>query len=270
MRARKGRHAQRHVLFVTLLATVALVSIGQERSLAAVDRGPTPFHLIFEGAHDQSYGQANPLRRGGFSAVAPVCAAGAGVDERYVHPDGVVREHTCADGSGSFTAILSPAVAELGGAGEWRIVGGTGRYADLRGQGAFAGEFVSGSPSREETVSFRTTWTGLVGFDASAPVLGQLRLSVARRAGDGPYVLRVSFRASDDSPDSRIRYVVLPSSGSRALPFAQGRARSGRTSLALRFGAVYRTDLPIVVEIRVSDALGNERRVVRSVRFKHR
>lgn len=269
MNARGREHALWHVVSLTMLAAAMLVAIGQDSGLAAVDRGPVPFRLIFEGTHDPSFGQANPLRRGEFSAVAPACNAGAAVDERYVHPNGVVREHTCADGSGSFTAILSPTVAELGGAGTWRIVGGTGRYADLRGEGAFAGEFVSGSPSHEETIDFRTTWTGVVGFDSTAPVIGRVRLSATRRGDGGTCLLRVSFRTHDAASGGAVRYRVLPRSGSRALPFAEGRARRGTTSVALQVN-VYRPDLPVLVEIRVADALGNERRVVRSVRVVDR
>jgi hypothetical protein len=59
---------------------------------------------------------------------------------------------------------------------------------------------------------------------------------------------------AEDVPGNGVRYLVLPSSGSHGLPFAEGRARPGTT----------------VVEIRISDPLGNERRVVRSVRLPAR
>jgi hypothetical protein len=265
-RRRRARAVFGAVALVAVGSVLVLSSGGS--GLAAVDPEPVPFRLIFEGAHDQGFGQENPLRRGAFSAVAPVCPSGAAVDERYVHPNGVLREHTCADGSGSFTAALSPAVAELGGAGAWRILGGTGRYSNLRGQGAFTGEFVSGSPSHEETVSFRTSWTGVVGFDSVAPVISRVHLSTARRAA-GTYELHVSFRTRDGGSGGRVHYLVLPSSGSRALPFAEGRVRPGKVAVALKVD-VYRPDLPLLVEIRAADPLGNERRVVRSVSVERR
>jgi hypothetical protein len=230
---------------------------------AASEPGPRPFALVFDGATEPSLGQGNPRRSGAFSAISPVCSFGIAADLGYVYPLGVLREHTCDDGSGSFTALLDPLVAEHGGVGHWRILGGTGRYAGLRGRGSFSGEFVSGSPSNEETIGFRTTWRGLVAFDAAKPVITDVRVTV-RVLRHPTYRLHVSFRTRDDVAGNPVEYRVLPTSGSYALPFAEGTTLAQRVSTSLVIQA-RRPDLPIVVEIRAADPLGNERRLVRAV-----
>jgi hypothetical protein len=256
------RRTARALVVVPAGLLASLICLGAPTS-AATEPGPRPFALVFDGVSEPSLGQGNLRRSGAFSATSPVCSFGVADDRRYVYPFGVLREHTCDDGSGSFTALLDPLVAEHGGVGRWKILGGTGRYAGLRGRGSFAGEFVSGSPSEEETIGFRTTWRGLVAFDAAKPVITDLRIAV-RVLRHPTYRLHVSFRTRDDDAGNPVEYRVLPTSGSYALPFAEGTTRTQRVSTTLAIEA-RRPDLPIVVEIRASDPLGNERRLVRAV-----
>jgi hypothetical protein len=240
-----------------------LFATGAQAS-AVDERTPRPFKLVFDGRHDPGFGQANPRRRGAFTAAGPLCSSGVGLDQLFVYPYGVLREHTCEDGSGSFTAFLDPTVAEHGGAGRWSILGGMGRYSELRGRGTFRGEFMGGSPSHEETITFRTTWDGLVGYDDEAPRIQDVRTRLTRGPRAGTYVLRVSFRTTDDVDGNAIRYRVLPTSGSYALPFADARARSRSVSVALEIRP-RRSDIPVLVEISAADPLGNTRRLLRSV-----
>ncbi|HSI96844.1 MAG TPA: hypothetical protein VK926_00645 [Gaiellaceae bacterium] len=265
--ARRGLHER--LVRIARVAAVAglLLALPLAAGSLAAPRGdpaPGPLMLVFDGAHEPGLGQANPRHAGTFTAAGPACPSGTATDQRYVYPFGVLREHVCDDGSGSFTALLDPTPAEHGGVGRWKILGGTGGYSDLRGRGTFTGELLAGSPSHEETITFRTSWEGLAGFDAVAPRVRDVRTSLRRLGRGGTYLLRVSFRTRDDVPANAVEYGVLPTSGSYALSFAEGRARRGAVSVALVVRP-RRPDLPIVVSLRVTDPLGNDRRVLRSV-----
>ena len=91
---------------------------------------------------------------GTFAALAPLCPSGTFVDEFvggggafrsgrvFYHSGTVLKSFTCADGSGTFTILFhpqfTPATPEgCEEAGPFAVIGGTGDYAQLRGQGAF-------------------------------------------------------------------------------------------------------------------------------------
>ena len=146
------------------------------------DCRPTPFLLTFEGAHFVDSTLTGGLRHDGrFTASAPFCSAGRAYDVRHVvvEPLTVLRLHTCDDGSGSFTAFMPVVRGEHGGPGVWQFVEGTGGYAALRGVGTYAGTLTSGNPGAFETISYRTEWRGVVGFDVDPPAIENSR----RRCG---------------------------------------------------------------------------------------
>ena len=126
----------------------------------------------------------------------------------------VWRVHTCDDGSGSFTAFMPFARAEHGGNGSWKIVEGTGRYAQLRGQGTYVGTLLSGDPNVFSTIAYRAQWQGVVDFDADPPVIESLSAS-ARKLSTRVrrYTLRISVTARDAS--SPISYTVNVRAGTR-------------------------------------------------------
>ena len=90
---------------------------------------------------------------GTFTASAPLCPFGTFVDEfvggggnfrgPVFYGSGTVRKaFTCADGSGTFTILFHPQFtpatpAECEQAGPFAVLGGTGAYAHLRGDGDF-------------------------------------------------------------------------------------------------------------------------------------
>jgi hypothetical protein len=251
------------------LVLVGLGSLAGGGVVAAVAASatPSPVALVFDGAHHPGIGPTNLHHEGRFTASAPVCSSGYGTDVQFVYPAAMLREYRCDDGSGSFTALVDSIVAEHGGPGVWKIMGGSGRYAKLRGMGTFASEFVSGSPSEEASIAFRSTWVGLAAFDDLAPEIEVIRASAAKlRRPQGTYVLRLVLSVRDDLVGNAVEYLVLPSSGSTRLPFREGRTTSGAVSFALRIRPLTR-ERRILVEIRATDPVGNERRIVRSVKL---
>ena len=96
----------------------------------------------------------------------------------------VYRVHTCDDGSGSFTAYMPSVRGEHGGSGEWQIVEGTGAYATLRGVGTYRGTLISGDPNDFVTISYRTEWQGVVGFDADPPTVEKVTATVRSFASE--------------------------------------------------------------------------------------
>jgi hypothetical protein len=91
---------------------------------------------------------------GTFTALDPLCPSGTFVDEfvggggafRSGHVDygasAILKTFTCTDGSGTFTILFHPQFtpatpASCLQAGPFAVIGGTGDYAELRGQGDF-------------------------------------------------------------------------------------------------------------------------------------
>src|SRR5690349_11701378 len=142
------------------IAVVAVLSTG-----GAGVAAPASFQLVFDGKH-----QANLLHEGTFTTSSSSCPTGTAedvsIDENTLT---ATRQFTCAAG-GSFTATVGPLPAEHGGAGTWRIVSGTGSLADLRGKGNFTSVRTGGDPNDPETITFRSTWTGVADLDATPPV----------------------------------------------------------------------------------------------------
>ena len=68
---------------------------------------------------------------------------GTGSDHAAAFTFHLVRTFTCADGSGTFSLRIQAAVqpCDPTDAGAWVVVGGTGRYAGLRGAGTLVGDY---------------------------------------------------------------------------------------------------------------------------------
>ncbi len=256
----------KHLLFALLVA-VSGVAGADAVATSTTAATSVPFQLALDGVHAQGVGPSNLRHEGSFTATSPACAAGHGVDRELIDPVAALREYTCDDGSGSFTALVDPVVAEPRGLGVWRILGGTGRYAKLRGQGTFESELVGGALTDETTVAFRTTWVGVAAFDDVAPALHGVQATTAQlRHPIGGYLLRISFSIRDDLDGSAVEYLVLPSSGSYRLPFSQGSTSTGRVSVALEIHPPGNRRR-IRLEIRATDAVGNRSTIVRSMKL---
>ncbi len=89
---------------------------------------------------------------GTFTARGPVCGSGITSDVVVVTSRGrrlffdVRKTFTCADGSGTFTFHILATVRPCDPLdhGIWTVVGGTGRYDDLRGAGTDVGRYFPG------------------------------------------------------------------------------------------------------------------------------
>jgi len=82
-----------------------------------------------------------------------LCPAGTTTDVATVHSAGPVttfrdlKTFTCADLSGTFTLSIVARVMDcaMNDYGTWRVVGGTGDYAGLRGHGLLVGTYYGGA-----------------------------------------------------------------------------------------------------------------------------
>src|SRR5215208_191614 len=178
------------------------VTVASSETYSCGSRGAgakaTRFWLGFEGAHAPGTFTSGIQHEGHFTASAPLCAAGDAVDIGQVPTYAAVRRHTCSDGSGSFTARIAPVVHEHGKPGRnrggWQIVAGSGDYAKLRGKGTFTAIHLGGDLDDNATITYRTTWNGVVDFDDTAPDLTFTRASV-HRVKRGTYRLDVALRS---------------------------------------------------------------------------
>jgi hypothetical protein len=219
---------------------------------------PTAFSLTFEGAHFSDPTMPFGLRHEGrFTASAPFCSSGRAYDTRQVDDGGSLtawRVHECDDGSGSFTAFLPIVRNEHAGSGSWKVVEGTGRYAQLRGQGTYIGTHLSGDPNDFSTVAYRAQWQGVVDFDADPPAIESLSAS-ARKLPTRvrTYTLRVAVTARDDSP---IASTVEVRAGQTPLALKDVSTTSGQAALTLRIKPP-RAARSVRITVAAADVLGN-------------
>jgi hypothetical protein len=179
-------------LFFMLAAVSALAAAGAgatggrlavERQHQGSVSTALPFSLTFNGEHVSDPNLPAGIRhQGRFTASPPACSSGTASDVRDVQlePLSVLREYRCDDGSGTFTALLPTAAGEHGRTGGWKIVGGTGSFALLRGIGTYTGTILSGDPNDFLSVKYRTDWRGTAGFDGVPPTVA-LQASAHRR-----------------------------------------------------------------------------------------
>ena len=229
----------------------------------------TALSLTFDGAHVPDSELSGGLRHDGrFTASEPLCPTGRAYDVRHFEGEmlSVLRLHTCDDGSGTFTASMPAVRSEHGGMGTWRIVEGTGRYVPLRGMGTYTATLVSGNPDLFDTIVYRTSWKGVVDFDADAPAVETLGTSV-RKVIQRPrtYALRLAVAVRDTALP--VSFTVDVRSGRTELGYREGATSSGRATITLRIRPPRGARSARVVLV-ARDAVGNETRSVRSVALR--
>jgi hypothetical protein len=246
---------------------------GASSAAGAGGREARPFQLVFLGRDEPAPANVPGgwLHVGPFTALGAFCPAGevTQVDAAQSGPSEsiVTRLHTCADGSGSVTALIESGVDEHGGFGAWTFVSGTGAYARLRGQGTFTSVRTSGGPSPPMT--FRSEWRGVADLDDVGPIVSISQLTAKALARpQGAYRLRVAFSASD-GPEYLVKYLVTIRGGARTLASTGGRTASGAVAAGLvvrPFRGVRRLRLEIVA----SDPFGNETTATRVITLRRR
>ena len=238
------------------LAAILFVVLGAASARGADEsRVATPFTLTFENTG----GEPNRFYSGVFSATAPLCAAGTTRDSL-----GITRrfEWTCADGTGTIAGVASGSTTRSF-PGSHQILGGTGRYANLRG---FATCRETHTPNPGSRLGARSSCEGIAAFDAVAPSLRELRVSAIRARRGARATVRASFRASDDVAGNAVSFALAVWAGGSELKSASGRV-AGRRSLRLVV-PLPRRERVVEVTIEVRDPVLNTRSRTMRVRVR--
>ena len=202
-------------------------------------------------------------REGTFRSQGPFCATGTFVD------DGRWRL-TCDDGTGSLTVSILPAVDPFMLVSRWnstwRIVDGSGSYADLRGRGSLAGELLSSKTSDSGSVTtWRSTFQGAVDQDADAPTIAISKATATKLPRPvGAYSIKVALALRDDVTDSPVSYTLRAFAGGAELARRFGTARTEAVSVTLRIRppAGART---VRLALTAADPVGNATSVRRAL-----
>ena len=263
-----GRSSRRApVLTLVLLIGVVLAMV-----LAAPGRtSATPFELTVQGRDTWHLGgnPRGPLAelQWTFRSRAPFCATGTFVE--YGGPGWSKWHLTCDDGTGSLTVLLSRPWDHQTPVWNttWRILDGTGRYADLRGEGSMRievlGHEIAGS---EEVLTWRGALEGQVERDAVAPTIAitSARATKLPRPA-GAYALRLRVALRDDVADNRVSYTLRVSAGRLELARRFGTAKAGAVSMTLRIRLVGARIIRLV--LTGEDPVGNAVSISRPVRL---
>ena len=240
------------------LFTMILVS-GALTVAVAIPASATPrtitFHL--DGTHPPD----KDAHQGTFTAPAPLCSSGT-----WQGNGRNGRVFTCADDSGTFTALFNGELEHTAGAsGPWAIVGGTGAYATLRGAGT--GHIDSSTGPTGNPITFSDTWTGRVDFDTVPPSGSITAAKVLRpHTPHGLWTVQATFTARDNVAENAVRFHATARAG---VYFAERRgsvaAGSGKVRFAFRPGRRVRS---LNLRIELSDPWQNQRILRRTVRFR--
>jgi hypothetical protein len=253
------------------IALAALAGAGVLLS-AVAGAAPTPFELVFDGAHVPLAASPNGLGHAGtFTASAPFCSAGKVADQRVFVAQQVssLRVYTCDDGSGSVTVRVDnlPAEHEIGGTGTWQVTGGTSGYAKLRGNGSWKTVSVQGDPANVTNLKFRTKMQGAAFLDEIAPAAHFSRASARKLVRPrGAYLIRVVFSARDDDAKDGVSYRLKVRFGSRTLASKAGQTASQAASVSLTVRPPKGAH-KLRLELTATDAVGNMSTAERSLKL---
>lgn len=236
------------------LGLAGLIGGGAATVLAAPARtAASAFELTLEGKLAETRGEITS--QGTFTSRAPFCATGTFVDEGANRNGGGKRQFTCDDGTGTLTVALAQWEYYHGGPNTtWKILDGSGSYADLRGSGSLQGELLS----EDGFAIWRSTLRGIADRDAVAPSTRLSRATVKKlRRPAGAYALKLRIALRDDVADNQVSYTVRAfGPGGRELARRFGTARTGVVSMTLRIRprAGART---VRLQLTAEDPVGN-------------
>jgi hypothetical protein len=214
---------------------------GGAATLHAAGTAPSAFELTVQG-RDTWQWDGDVLTgvelQWTFRSQAPLCASGTFLE--YGVPGGFTWRFTCDDGTGSLTISIARAWDHNPQAQAWnttwRILDGTGSYADLRGQGSMRIEVLSSEVSDGRSVmTWRSTLQGVVDRDAVAPSISFSSATATKLPRPaGAYALRLGIALRDDVTGNPVSYTVRASAGGVELARRFGTARPGAVSIKLR------------------------------------
>ena len=232
-----------------LVVLIAIVGLGAGSAMAAPGAASAakPFELVFNGGYEFDEVDGAIWLAGAFTSKAPFCESGSAVDL-----DLGVRRFVCADGSGSIT-LESP----FEGVGDWRILEGTGQYADLRGRGTSWEEMLSDDPWFGD---FRSTYQGLVDADAVAPTIDLAAKAFKVKGRKGIYTIPVALGVRDNVEGNSVAYKVFVTRESGAGPWLASKSGEGTGDVSFEL-RVRRTNEPVrALRVRTLavDPVGNE------------
>jgi hypothetical protein len=256
------------VKFGAAFAVAAAMAVGAVGA-AASPMTAIPFELVVDGSNQQvpqspdfPFGVRHV---GTFTASSPFCASGTFADltNDFLDSSADSRLYTCADGSGTLTTQqedwfeLKPPYTST-----WHILGGTGSFADLRGKGSyFGGPPLGGNHEDPFSVTYRSTYRGIVDFDVVGPTItvSNAKLTKLRRPA-GAYSLRLALSMSDKERGSRISYTVWVEPGGGGLYIAQkkGSTAAGTVTMTIRFRPASGMRA-VRLELGAEDPVGNWR-----------
>lgn len=254
-----------------IIASACLVSVSGATTAAGAS--VSSFQFVFDGRHVPvtTPGVLSLTHIGTFTASAPFCASGTVADLEHLSTASLRRSYICGDGTGSMTvAHFGNIAAEHvnGASGNWVILSGTGQYASLRGRGQRTSTYLGGDPDDWETITFRSTASGIADLDADAPQIVVSRASATRLPRPvGVYLVRLGFSARDNVEGNVASYQVTIKAGATDLAFRRGVTVAGTASLTLRVRPP-KGSRRIQIVIAASDPLGNERTHVRSLTLR--
>ena len=262
---------------------VALVGVAAGLTIGVGGAGATstvavPFELVVDGRHEKMPRSPEfpfEVRHAGtFTATSPFCASGTFADltNDFLQSSVDLRLYTCADGSGTLTTQQEDWFEHKKPYTDtWLIVGGTDRYANLRGKGVYVGgPALTGEDSEDLfPVTYRCTFRGMVDFDAVAPTIAASSATLTRlRQPAGSYSLRLRVAMRDNQRANAVAYMVAvePAGGGLYLAEKKGSGPAGKVTITLRIrpesGA-----RKVLLHLRAEDPLGNWRWVTRQLKL---
>ena len=212
-----------------------------------------PFELVFNGEYE-------------FDDDGACCGAGS------LHLEGAVLRvrvrrrrgsrlvaspaRTAAAASRSIYGGPPLARARIDGDGDWRILEGTGQYADLRGRGTSRGEMLSDDPVRRSAAArTRGSWTQTRWRRQSASRPKAFKV----KGKKGVYTIPVALEIRDDVEGNPVAYKVAVSA--RAAPdhgWPRSRARRSEVSPSSSRSPPQEPVRAVLIRTTAVDPVGNE------------
>ena len=264
---RNGRVATA-ISVAAVAAVSAIVSAAPSLSSVAAPRNAT---ISLSGTHPVG----RTYHEGSFTATAPLCAKGKWLGDSEEEGDGI-RDVTCADGSGTFTADFvgdsehyvgeaDPEHPERTGIGPWAISEGTGKWKKLRGKGIATTLKTTGPDS--SPIVFTSVWKGTVDFDTTGPTVKVTSLKVKRApTRRGTSGLTVSFTAKDNVRANAVTYRVTATSG-QYFSAKLGKVSGASTTVVFAVNG-READPQLELNIHAFDPWDNETLITKTVKLR--